>query len=340
MSLTELWHLFPIQLVEHRAEWADFFKEEKRHLHQLLTDTKIIAIHHIGSTAIKGICAKPIVDILVELDGAEDMTAVSACLETHGYRCMCRSEKRISLNKGYTPEGYADKVFHIHLRYKGDHPEIFFRDYLNANRNESVEYEKLKLFLSKQYEFDRDGYTSAKSAFIHNVMKQDQPRFSIRKAVTDDIPRMLEIFSTARKFMAAMGNPNQWAENYPGEKRLLDDIESGDSHVCLTGDRMVATFLLRGGKDPTYNTIYEGQWPDDAPYATIHRIASNGEVKGVFHRVIEFALKHYDTLRIDTHRDNKVMQNAVLKESFRYCGVIHCWNGEERLAYQLKKKNR
>ena len=52
---------------------------------------------------------------------------------------------------------------------------------------------------------------------------------------------------------------------------------------------------------------------------------------------MEFALHHYDTIRIDTHRDNKVMQNAIAKAGFEYCGIIHCWNGDERLAYQFGK---
>jgi len=118
---------------------------------------------------------------------------------------------------------------------------------------------------------------------------------------------------------------------------LQEDINSGDSYVVINGDRIEATFVLRGGIDPTYNVIYDGAWINDSPYATIHRIASNGEMKGVFHYATQFALQHYDSIRIDTHADNRVMRNAVLKAGFRYCGIIHCWNGTERLAYQYQK---
>lgn len=158
----------------------------------------------------------------------------------------------------------------------------------------------------------------------------------IRKSTEQDIPRMQEIFSIARKFMADTGNPNQWAETYPSCDQLIDDIDNGDSYVCLEGDRIVATFVLRGGNDPTYNVIYDGAWKNDNPYATIHRIASSGEVKGIFNSTMEFALQNYSTLRIDTHRDNKVMQHTIQKAGFEYCGIIHCWNGDERLAYQYK----
>lgn len=145
---------------------------------------------------------------------------------------------------------------------------------------------------------------------------------------------MMEIFAVARRFMAETGNPNQWAANYPSLEQLTDDINSGDSYICMEEGRVVATFVLRGGDDPTYDIIYGGAWKNNDPYATIHRIASNGEVKGVFRRVMGFALQHYSIIRIDTHRHNKVMQHAIQKAGFLYCGIIHCWNGDERLAYQ------
>ena len=158
---------------------------------------------------------------------------------------------------------------------------------------------------------------------------------TIRHATIADIPVMQEIFAIARRFMAATGNPNQWAATYPSIEQLQNDIASGDSYVCLVNGQVVATFVLRGGQDPTYDIIYDGAWLNARPYATIHRIASNGEVKGIFRTVLNFALQSYDNIRIDTHRDNRVMQNAIMKAGFVYCGIIHCWNGDERLAYQL-----
>ncbi len=157
----------------------------------------------------------------------------------------------------------------------------------------------------------------------------------IRKSTLEDIPRMLEIFAAARKFMAETGNPHQWGEDYPGKELLKEDVTRGDSYVCECEGRVVATFVLRSGEDPTYAVIYDGSWLSDRPYSTIHRIASCGEVRGIFSRVMRFALQHNSSIRIDTHRDNAVMQNAILKEGFRYCGIIRCWNGSERLAYQI-----
>ncbi len=159
-------------------------------------------------------------------------------------------------------------------------------------------------------------------------------RLLIRQSSVDDIPRLQEIFGIARRFMAETGNPHQWTADYPGEELLRKDIASGDSYVCLLEDRIVGTFVLRGGNDPTYDVIYNGAWQNNLPYATIHRIAGSGEVKGIMHLAMQFALQHHNNIRIDTHRDNMVMQNAIRKEGFVYCGIIHCWNGSERLAYQ------
>lgn len=69
----------------------------------------------------------------------------------------------------------------------------------------------------------------------------------IRHTTTADIPRLKEIFAIARRFMAEAGNPNQWTEGYPSEELLQEDIDSGDSYVIVKGDRIVATFVLRGG---------------------------------------------------------------------------------------------
>ena len=161
---------------------------------------------------------------------------------------------------------------------------------------------------------------------------------SIRHTRVEDIPRLQALFSHARSFMLETGNPSQWTAAYPSEELLRKDIGSRDSYVVEDEKQtVIATFVLRGGMDPTYDVIYEGHWLNDAPYATIHRIASDGTRKGILHLAMQFALLDYNNIRIDTHRDNQVMRNAIAKEGFAYCGIIHCWNGDERVAYQFRK---
>ena len=148
MTLEELWELFPIFLVEHNDHWKDDYKEIEICLHDLLKDFPVHRISHIGSTAIQGIRAKNIVDVLIEIPASDDMKAMAVILEQNGFTIMSAEEPRISLNKGYTVNGFADKVYHIHLRYAGDNDELYFRDYLNDHPEVAKEYETLKLRLA------------------------------------------------------------------------------------------------------------------------------------------------------------------------------------------------
>ena len=79
---------------------------------------------------------------------------------------MSTEEKRISFNLGYSKDGFADKIFHIHLRCIGDNDELYFRDYLIEHPQIAKEYEKLKLNLWRQFEHNRDTYTEAKTEFV------------------------------------------------------------------------------------------------------------------------------------------------------------------------------
>ncbi|MDE6027717.1 MAG: GrpB family protein [Muribaculaceae bacterium] len=165
MTLEELWELFPIILTEPNPDWINWANEEMSYLQEVLGGL-IAKISHIGSTAIRGIRAKPIIDIIIESGSGADFDIMKQKIIAAGYICMNEADARVDLNKGYTAEGFADRVFHVHLRLKGDNDEIYFRDYLNSHPDVAREYEKLKLALWKKYEHDRDGYTEAKSDFV------------------------------------------------------------------------------------------------------------------------------------------------------------------------------
>ncbi len=169
MTLEELWVLFPIELVPHKGHWAQWAADEIGLLSKLLSDFQP-HINHIGSTAIPGIHAKPIVDILVEMPEGADWNEARKILESSGYICMSVSDGRMSFNKGYTPEGYAEKVYHIHLHPCGDNDEIFFRDYLRAHPESAKEYESLKQSLLSICRNNRDAYTEAITLFVKTIM--------------------------------------------------------------------------------------------------------------------------------------------------------------------------
>ncbi len=164
MTLEELWALFPISLTAHKDRWAEDYREMESYLRAGLPGIPIVRISHIGSTAIQAIWAKDIVDILVE--AAENLEAAVKAVEKIGFTKMSASEGRYSFKWGYTEEGFAQKVYHLHLRYAGDNDELYFRDYMNAHPLDAKAYEALKLDLWKKFEHDRDGYTGAKTAFV------------------------------------------------------------------------------------------------------------------------------------------------------------------------------
>ncbi len=178
MSLEELWRLFPIFLTEYQPCWKQWYLEEEGILKNMLPPN--VEIRHIGSTAIPTIWAKPIIDILVEVPRETDLLVYKQLIIDNGYICMSQGGNRISFNKGYTEEGFSERVFHLHLRCAGDNDELYFRDYLVQFPEIANEYEKLKLSLWKQYEFCRDGYTNAKGEFVQKYTQKAKELYGDR----------------------------------------------------------------------------------------------------------------------------------------------------------------
>ena len=163
------------------------------------------------------------------------------------------------------------------------------------------------------------------------------PQFrTIRPAkLPGDAERILEVFAAAKAIMIADGNTKQWVNGYPSLEAVRADIERNGAFVVEENGHIVAYFAFLSSPEPTYATIYDGKWVDDTlPYHVIHRIASFPEAHGIFHTIMEFAFTQDRNIRIDTHRDNRIMQHNILKHGFRYCGIILLTNGDERLAYQ------
>lgn len=161
----------------------------------------------------------------------------------------------------------------------------------------------------------------------------------IRKAVATDIGSLVRIYTCARIFMAQTGNPSQWVNGYPAEEDLLTDISNSCLYVCEDRDgTVVAAFCLMKGPDLTYTTIEHGRWQNDSPYHVIHRLASDGTRKGIARICLDWCLSRDTNLRIDTHKDNIVMQHILESHGFRQCGIIRTSDGSPRLAYQYINK--
>ena len=174
MTLEELWHLFPIILSEHKSEWKSYYAEEK----DLLTEcfgADLCRINHIGSTAVEGLIAKPTVDILLEVQGGIAPDEIRRKAVECGYMVMSESEGmeyRLDLCKGYTPQGFAEKVFHLHIRHAGDWDEIIFCEFLQHHPDKAQEYAQLKIDLQKRFKHNRDAYTEAKGSFIRACVQE------------------------------------------------------------------------------------------------------------------------------------------------------------------------
>ncbi len=167
---------------------------------------------------------------------------------------------------------------------------------------------------------------------------------TIRRSTPEDLPVIMEIYAYARGFMAEHGNPNQWGPTrWPPEALIRRDIAEGNSYVCVSGSRIVGTFYYICGKDiePTYRRIEDGAWLDDTPYGVVHRLASDGSVKGTGARCISWAYEQCGHLRIDTHGDNTVMQGLLAKLGFASCGTIYVEEDDfPRLAYEKSENHR
>ena len=159
----------------------------------------------------------------------------------------------------------------------------------------------------------------------------------IRKATMNDLPDILAIYAYARKYMKEHGNPDQWRDSYPPVSLTTQGIQSDCLYVCIIqieeDEQIGGVFYFHREEDPDYQTI-DGSWLNDRPYAVVHRVATAPDTKGIATFCLNWAFNKCGNLKIDTHRDNIVMQHLLDKNGFKYCGVVYLENGSERIAYQ------
>ena len=155
----------------------------------------------------------------------------------------------------------------------------------------------------------------------------------IRTATPEDLPALGPVYAAARRFMAENGNPTQWSDRYPLTEDLEEDTGKGQLYVWAPDGAVHGAFVLQLGEEANYREI-QGAWRSDTPYGTIHRVASDGAVPGLFAACMDFCRARVNHLRIDTHRDNGVMQHLILKHGFVPCGTIWVEDGTPRLAYE------
>jgi GrpB-like predicted nucleotidyltransferase (UPF0157 family) len=158
-----------IELVSYDNSWVGQFATEARVITNLVKP-EFIAIHHIGSTAILGISAKPVIDILLEVVDIERLEAYNQRFEELGYQPG--GEYGIPGRRYFSKEQAGIHQFHLHV-YQAGHPEVErhlrFRDYLIAHPQLAQAYSQLKLDLAARFTNDSIGYTDAKTDFIQRI---------------------------------------------------------------------------------------------------------------------------------------------------------------------------
>ncbi len=170
MTKEELWALFPIEIKPHNPCFQTWYQQEADRIRRLLGGC-IVRSSHIGSTSVPNLLAKPIVDILMEILPETDASALISLLESDGWILMSSQNEpywNLSFNKGYTPFGFAQKVFHLHIRLPGDWDEFYFCEYLRKHSETAKKYEQLKQKLAIQFRHDRDRYTKEKTDFVRH----------------------------------------------------------------------------------------------------------------------------------------------------------------------------
>lgn len=159
----------------------------------------------------------------------------------------------------------------------------------------------------------------------------------IRKANIEDLDKIMTIYEIGRQTMRKNGNDKQWINGFPKVELIKEDIKTGISYVIVEKEIVHAVFALIFGKDHTYTTIYNGSWPDEKPYATIHRIASDSILHGVVQFATDFAFTKIDHIRIDTHELNSIMQKTLKGCGYNRCGIIYIDDGSPRIAFEIHK---
>ncbi|AKI97383.1 GrpB family protein [Kosmotoga pacifica] len=157
----------PVEIVSYDPVWPELFEREKVKLLNVLGES--VQIEHIGSTSVVGLCAKPIIDIMIGLRNLSGVWKYIDSIMCLGYTYVPEYEKLMPERRYFRKKG-----FHIHMVEKESpfwKSHIFFRDFLRKHPETAKEYCELKKKLAKKYRNEREKYTDAKGPFIQNILK-------------------------------------------------------------------------------------------------------------------------------------------------------------------------
>lgn len=164
-----------IVIVEYDPRWSLMFEEEAARITEVLSKDLVVCIEHIGSTAVPGLAAKPIIDLLVSVNSLVEAKQVAVSpLEKLGYAYWFDNPDphRMFFVKGLPPN--SPRTHHIHMIESDSilQERLLFRDYLRSHPDEALRYAQLKHHLAQRFSTDREAYTSGKTEYVQSVMQK------------------------------------------------------------------------------------------------------------------------------------------------------------------------
>ena len=181
MSKDEFTWITEIRLVDYDPKWPNMFNGEAKILRDLLQDM-VVSINHIGSTAVPGLDAKPVVDLMVEVTNLEKVQSMQEEFQNAGYEVL--GENGIPGRHFVTRNSAGERTHDIHI-FETGHKEIeqmiLFRDRMIENPKEAESYSELKNELAAQYRDDPIGYTQGKTEFILSAIEAQREKIRSKK---------------------------------------------------------------------------------------------------------------------------------------------------------------
>jgi GrpB-like predicted nucleotidyltransferase (UPF0157 family) len=165
-----------IEIEPYSSAWPESFGQEAALLRSALGPWLVADIEHIGSTAVWGLSAKPVIDIMAPVQDLDASLPAIAAAVAAGY---CHYPYKPEVMHWFCKPSPAFRTHHLHLVPWGSalwHDRIQFRDELRSNRGLAEDYQRLKISLAAQHAHDREAYTEGKTDFIASVLQARRSR--------------------------------------------------------------------------------------------------------------------------------------------------------------------
>lgn len=156
----------------------------------------------------------------------------------------------------------------------------------------------------------------------------------IKNASLNDLDTIMFMIEEGRKHIQSYNIP-QWINGYPSRETIKEDIDNNRGYLLIDNNETIGYFVIIE-YDPCYDKI-DGKWLDDSPYIAVHRTVTKYFNKGLGSKMFDEIKNKYNHIRVDTHEGNISMNKCLLKNSFKFCGVIHLSDNSPRNAYEYIK---